>query len=384
MIKTKLFGSIDFPSLMRSFSYSYILEHEGDFKIDCLSQYENSVLHFCKSWLQGKKEFLMQSSGSTGEAKEISLSRKIMRNSAKRSLDYFGLKEGMSCFLPLSVEHIAGKMMLVRAMEGELSCTVIQPKIDLINAITDDMSFDFSVMVPMQLISLIDSMIKQDISQHFPLILLGGSALNLSMESRFKKLKNTLYHGYGMTETASHIALRRINGCDSSQNYQVLKNIKIDLNSNNCLKIRDSASDTEWLETTDLAELTGTETFNILGRADDVINSGGIKINPLQLEQKIYTILSECETEMQTGNYYISSIPDKILGERCILVTNNELFCQDDFQSLQSKLKDNPSIDRYSIPKTWFKVPHFPRTNNGKLQRKQLSVMVNEKVETFQ
>ena len=276
----------------------------------CVPDIQSDVVDFLAQWYGPENTITAHTSGSTGPPKAIFLEKKFVAQSAIRTLDFFDLKPKARILLCLPLRYIAGKLMVVRALLGGLDLCTAEP--------TDDFDFliqcrpnpfRFAAMVPNQVTKLLEAPERFD---GLSSLLIGGSALSSRLETELGKVPTACFASYGMTETATHIALRRINGQNASDRFQCLDQIQVGLSERGCLTIEMPGLDVPFLETNDLAALDGPETFRILGRADNVIICGGIKYFPETLEKKLEDLIA-CP-------FFIGSQPDETLGHRIVLV----------------------------------------------------------------
>ena len=335
---------------------------------------DNEIVEFCKAsdienikklgifiedWLSSEATISVQTSGSTGTPKIITVQKQQMLQSAMATANFFNFKKGQTALLCLPVNYIAGKMMVVRALYSRLNLVCIEPNNTPLKNLPKDIQIDFAPLTPMQLKDTKDSSFVKT-------ILLGGSPVSLEMESNFQKLSSEIYHGYGMTETLSHVALRKINGKDKSTIYQTLKGIKFSLDSRGCLRIEVPFLK-EIIVTNDIVELISEQQFIWKGRADNVINSGGIKLFPEIIEQKIAPFIAE--------QYFVSGLPDTLLGEKLCLFIEGRHYTSDKLQILKNNLEEN--LEKYERPKEIIFIPEFKMTESGKIQRKG-TIYLNE------
>ncbi len=323
--------------------------------------WERKIYSFIIDWFEEEDFITQNTSGSTGDPKEIQLSKSSMIESAKRTIEYFQLKENDTALLCLPVEYIAGKMMIVRAMIGELNLLTIEPK--GLPQIPDRI-ISFTAMVPLQLQNLIRQNVFIEMIEK---LLIGGAAVNSFLEKEINKLSTKVFLSYGMSETCSHIALRRLNGNNPEDAFNVLKDIQIDTDNSGCLKIKAPLLAAEEITTTDIVEIVSPESFKFLGRANNIINSGGIKIVPEKLEEEI--------KEFIHGDYIISAINDDLLGEKIVLViegTKEDIDADDLIEKI--KLKAGSKI----CPKEILFLPEFPRNIHMKISRKSISKIINK------
>ncbi|MBU1009758.1 MAG: AMP-binding protein [Bacteroidetes bacterium] len=288
-----------------------------------------SVIDFLRLWFDDDDSIDQQTSGSTGQPKLIRLSKQAMVNSAAMTNSFFQLEKAHQALLCLSPEYIAGKMMIVRAMLSGmnlLTSTVgSNPLAECVRPI------DFAAMVPLQ----VSTILKHDPDKLSLVskLIIGGSAIDARLEALLQHQQTKCWHTYGMTETISHIALRKVNGVDRSDWFSPLDNIRLSTDSRQCLVIDAPALHNETLITNDLVELRNDGSFRMLGRVDDVIVSAGHKIHPLLLEKKISPLLPY--------PFLISSVPHPEAGSETVLVIGHtygigELFAL--WKALEEKL----------------------------------------------
>lgn len=319
-------------------------------------EWEKDLYLFLNEWFSGQDFVLAQTSGSTGDPKPIKLPKSVMIRSAERTIEYFGLQAGNQLLLSLPCRYIAGKMMVVRAIVGQINLTTVDPATDFGFLQTE--SFDFGAMVPNQLFKLLEQSSGKLKVQNIRNLLVGGSAISTAMEEKIGLLPSRVVSTYGMTETASHIAIRELSGTRKSEWYGCLPGISVSLNENDCLQVH-LPEFGEPLPTNDLAELQSDTTFRILGRADSVIISGGIKYSPETLERKLGGLINR--------RLVISSVADEKLGERLVLVLEGASF---DTNSLKLQLAE--VLTSYECPKFVFFIDRFPETSSGKIIRKEV------------
>lgn len=327
----------------------------------CPPGIESDVIDFLAQWYGPQNFIAVHTSGSTGVPKTIFLDKKFVAQSAMRTLEFFELKPGQRILLCLPLRYIAGKLMVVRALLGRLDLCTAEPTDDFaFLAQCRDTPFRFAAMVPNQVIKLLA---YPERFEGLGALLIGGSALPATLETELQTVPTACFASYGMTETATHIALRRINGPDASDLFHCLDDISVDLSPNGCLAIEMpglNKSDVSGapLITNDLAELIDSVTFRILGRADNVIISGGIKYFPETIEKKLESAIEQ--------PFFIGSLPDETLGCRMVLVI--EAMPDNLLEKSVAQLFVQ-YLDRYERPKKIvFKKP-FKRTETGKIIR---------------
>lgn len=311
--------------------------------------WQKEFYDFLNEWYSENDFILVQTSGSTGNPKTIQLKKDFVAESAKRTIAFFGLKENDKVLHCLPSKYIAGKLMVVRAILGRLDLYLIDPSEDF--NLLEKNHFKFAALVPIQVQKLFLQR-KLNLDK----LLIGGDAIPIQLESKLQKLKTACYSSYGMTETATHIALRKINGKEASSYYHCLGDIRVDLSEDECLQIL--MPEEEVLQTTDIAELKNDRTFKILGRSDNVIISGGVKYNPEKIERILEKIIKV--------PFIVSSLPHEKLGKQLILL----IECAPD-KALQQKIEEycRDQLTQYERPRQIKFVAKLSKTTTGKIIR---------------
>ena len=313
--------------------YSFI--KEGD-------AYERSIGEFFLDWFDHKDYIEMTTSGATGLPKLVRLEKQAMIQSALATGDFFGLKPGDKALLCLPTQFIAGKMMLVRSLILGLELDVVVPSTEPLAY--NNKKNDFVAMVPLQVQNSIEKL------KNIKKLIIGGAKIDSSLEEKLLPLKTEIYETYGMTETITHIAAKRV----GESVFSILPNVKIEKDDRGCLVIYVSSISDEPIVTNDLVDLVNENQFSFLGRFDNVINSGGVKLIPEQIEAKL--------TGKINSRFFVTGVPDTTLGEKLILVIEGEKqdFGPDFFDVL----------GKFEKPKEIVFVPKFKENENGKLLRK--------------
>ncbi len=327
------------------------------------SEYEQKVIDFCQKWQSGQKEFTIKTSGSTGEPKPIQLTRNQMIASAKLTGKTFGLQTGDSALVCLNVEYIAGMMMLVRGMVLGLKLTIVEPSGNPIQNLEQN-DFDFFAFVPLQLENILNTDENITTLNKAKAIIVGGAAVNEVLQKKIQQLDVSIYSTYGMTETVSHIAIKRLNGANKEENFKVLEGVKIGIDDRNCLNIISESSNNEIVQTNDNVEIISENEFKLIGRFDNIINSGGVKIQLEKVEKLI-------EKEIQIFHpkrYFAYGIPDEKLGQKLVLVVETDVFEENLKEMFLSNIKS--ILSKYEIPKEIFFVEKFWETPTGKVDKK--------------
>lgn len=326
--------------------------------------YMENSLAFCNEWLNGKKSFELKTSGSTGTPKSIAVSRSQMTSSAKATGDFFKIQPLAVMLCCLNTEMIAGKMMLVRAMEWDSHLHLVEPSSNPLMGFPKERSFDFATMVPIQLETCLQDEHSLSVLQQIKNLLLGGAPLSEKLRQKAVALPGNLYQTYGMTETVSHIALADIKSC-GPLTYKTLPGVHIRQNSNLQLEIQAPMSNNTWIVTNDTVEIM-PEGFMWKGRADFVLNTGGIKVQPEEVEVRISELMHQ---RFPNQRYFIAGLPDEKLGEKIVLVIEGTKEAYEDQERTLRLLKD--SLPPFHHPKNLLFVPQFAETASNKINRKE-------------
>ena len=314
----------------------------GKLSID-QSKIWDDVNQFIADWFSSSDEMVLQTSGSTGTPKSISVKKEWMRNSAELTRKTFGLKKGDSALLCMPMKYVAGKMMVVRSLKLGLELKVIEPSSNPMKGITE--KIDFGAMVPLQLENTLNDLDK------IKTLIVGGGQVNPKLVEKLQNVSTQVYETYGMTETLTHVAIKPLNGPSKSDVFRALDDIHFELDARECLVIHATALNPEPIVTNDLVDLIDENSFRWLGRYDNVINSGGIKIIPEVVEAKLSSIVPN-------RRFFIAGKSDKSLGEKVVLVVEGK--------SMDISCK---SLDKFEQPKEIHFIPEFVETKSGKIHR---------------
>lgn len=317
---------------------------------------------FISDWKSGKEVFEIETSGSTGPPKLITLKREWMIWSANQTGLKLNVRPTDSIFCALPLTKIGGLMMLVRAMHWNIPIEIFQPSLMPHLAVTDATITSFT---PMQLNYLLKDLKMRKYLAKFRHIIIGGGTLSRNLEKELNSLasETVFWHSYGMTETYSHIALRNIK---FEERFKAFDEIDIAINPiNNCLMYKAPFTDT-YLQTNDTIELFSDNSFLFTGRVDFVINSGGVKLFPEMIE----TLINE--KLLPNGNICICGMSDPIFGEIVTLVHEKT----DDFSGTDFKFLLEYS--KYAIPKRILKLDKIPLNQSNKIDRIKLQKILKE------
>ena len=329
---------------------------------------EMSLDDFLKEWKSESPLIEVQTSGSTGAPKKMLVEKQRMEASAHITCKFLGLNKGDTALLCMPLDYIAGKMVVVRALTCGLNLIDVGPSSHPLKGL--DHAPDFAAMVPLQVFNSLQVPEEADLLRNIRQLIIGGGAIDDTLEKQLKDFPNDVWSTYGMTETLSHIALRRISGKHASQWYSPLEGVKVSLNADSCLVVDAPAVYKGQLITNDISELhPDGHRFRIVGRKDNVICSGGLKIQIEEVERLLKPHLAY--------SFIITKLPDKRLGETVTLL----------FEGDDSKSKDLDDICRKTLPRHWvprhiIATKNIPQTETGKPARAKAEKMaLNLKME---
>jgi len=340
-----------------------------------LPQYAFHVIEFCHCWLSNQNEFIVNTSGSTGLPRSITISRQQMIASAEMTASALNLKPGDSALLCLSTQHVAGLMMLVRGLHLGLSLTVTAAANSPFQSVSGE-KFDFTAIVPLQLQNILATENGIARLNEMKAILVGGAPLNRQLESDVQKVNAPVYQTFAMTETVTHIALRRLNGSARSKFYKVLPGVQTRSDQRGCLEICAAVTAQNWVATNDMIEFVSENQFRWLGRIDNIINSGGYKVCPEKVEAALEEIVKQLFK--QPPKVMVVGLQDERLGERVVaLFDTASKFSLEEEAEIKTFL--NNKLDRFERPKEFRFKKEFRYLASGKLDRtKTLQSFLND------
>lgn len=322
---------------------------------------------FLSEWRNGSDVVEVHTSGSTGKPKRMLVEKCRMLASARVTCDFLGLREGDTALLCMPLDYIAGKMVVVRSLERGLRLVSVTPSSHPLKDIKEPL--DFAAMVPLQVYSSLQVPEEAERLRAIRHLIIGGGAIDDALEQELRQFPNAVWSTYGMTETLSHIALRRISGGDASLYYTPFDGVDISLSPDGCLVIYAPEVNPERLVTNDIVELQqcpdGKRRFRIIGRKDNVIDSGGIKIQAEEVERLLRPVMP-CV-------YMITKVKDARLGEAVTLLVDG------------MNVPDIEKICRETLPKHWvprhiLKVDSLPTTETGKPARAEAAALAQRMV----
>ena len=329
-------------------AYGYIKDGEP---------YEEEIGNFILDWLKPSEFIIVRTSGSTGISKKIKVRKEHMVNSAIATGDFFEMEAGCTALMCLPAKYIAGKMMLVRAMVLGWELDLVPPSSNPLDNLYK--TYDFCAMTPFQLDNSISRLhlIKK--------LIVGGGAVSPKLQDMVQGLNTKVYETFGMTETVSHIAAKKLNTKKKNKKkpapFKVMPNVHISKDKRDCLIINAPNIADEVLVTNDVVEILTYKKFLWKGRIDNVVNSGGIKLYPENIERKLNEVID--------GRFFLIGMPDDALGEKLVLFIEAD-FSEELLLELQEKIQSVKKLDKYEIPKKIYLIGKFEETPNGKIHRK--------------
>ncbi|SHG10296.1 O-succinylbenzoic acid--CoA ligase [Flavobacterium fluvii] len=323
-------------SLDEMFYVAYCFIKEGQ-------PFEQHIGNFLLDWFDEKSYIELSTSGTTGTPKVIKIEKQAMLDSALATGDFFGLKPGDTMLHCLPTNYVAGKMMFVRSFILGLEMKFVEPNSDPLKTIDEE--FDFCAMVPLQAKNSLEKLKAGKIKK----LIIGGVKVHKALEQELVKLPMEIYETYGMTETITHIAAKKI----GESAFTVLPNVKIYTDERKCLVIKAKNISKNEIVTNDIVNLVSDKKFSWEGRHDNIINSGGVKLMPERIEDKLSTLIPR--------RYFVSGQPDETLGQKVVLYVEGEpLVIEDSVFAV---------LDKFEKPKEIVFIPKFNETATGKIMR---------------
>ena len=312
---------------------------------------------FLAEWHNDSPTVLVHTSGSTGKSKPMLVEKRRMEASARVTCQFLGLKQGDTALLCMPLDYIAGKMMVVRSMVCGLRFVVVHPS----GTPSWNGRIDFAAMVPLQVYNLLGTAEGRARLMAIRHLIIGGGAIDDGLATALKDFPNAVWSTYGMTETLSHIALRRLNGSEASDWYTPFEGVSLSQTDDGCLVIDAPAVHEGLLVTNDIVEMkTPGGQFRILGRKDNTICSGGVKIQAEEVERLLHGQLQE--------PYLISKRQDPKFGEVVVLLTQSS-----DLEAVEAVCRR--VLPKYWQPRHYVHVDHIPLTATAKPARREAELL---------
>ena len=308
---------------------------------------------FLSEWNDSSEFVHVQTSGSTGAPKPMLVEKRRMLASARITCDFLGLRSGDTALLCMSLDYIAGKMMVVRSIERGLKLISVEPSGHPLSNVE---YVDFAAMVPMQVYNSLQVPEERERLMRIRHLIIGGGAIDDQMAAELRTFPNAVWSTYGMTETLSHIALRRISSPDASEWYTPFPSVRVTHNDEGCLVINAPEVCEEPLVTNDIVEFSSDHSkFRIIGRRDNVICSGGIKIQIEEVERHLRPHLHV--------PYLLTKRHDPKFGEVAVLLTEGSV---EEAREVCQRM-----LSKYHQPRYYLHVARIPLTETGKPARQE-------------
>ena len=325
-----------------------------------------TVEEFLAQWNDASPTMEVRTSGSTGTPKLIYIEKERMRASARMTCDFLGIKPADTALLCMPLDYIAGKMMVVRALERNMKLLSVEPSgHPLADSTLSDLNegiVHLAAMVPLQVWNTLRVPEERERLHHIKHLIIGGGAIPQELEQELRTIPINVWSSYGMTETLSHIALRRI----SEDYYSPLPGISLSQDQDDCLIINAPALCAQTLYTNDIVRFHGKDHFQIIGRRDNTICSGGIKIQIEQVEAWLHSIGMD--------NIMITYREDKALGQALVYLTTDEI----NTDMLRKSVPTDTPNSKFWLPRHIVKVPTLPLTPTGKPDRATAKQLAEE------
>lgn len=347
----------------RNFHTNFKLQNKLFLNAEELLSYSSTISKdlqdFLTDWFSSKEIITVQTSGSTGKPKRINLQKQQMINSALATGTFFSLPPKTSALLCLPINFIAGKMMIVRALTLGWELDIIPPSSYPLKSISK--SYDFCAMVPLQVENSLEKL------SFIKTLIVGGGVVSNKLQQKLQDCSTHIFATYGMTETITHIAIKKINNFSKGNKthhnyYKVLPNTTIYQDKHNCLVIKNSKIASDVVFTNDVVKLVSDNKFEWLGRVDNVINSGGIKLHPESIEEKLGTVID--------SPFFVTAFSDEKFGQKLVLVVERTISNKEtQAKILLEKIKKSNILHKFEIPKEIIYLNNFNYTSTGKVQR---------------
>lgn len=333
-------------------------------KEESRSPFEETTFRFIKEWLSGEDQFELTTSGSTGKAKQITLTRNQLIASARRTAQAINLQRYSRALVCIDTKYIGGRMMLVRCFTSGLRIMALDPTANPLVKIPVDKWVQFTAFVPYQVTAILESK-HPHLLNSLEKVLIGGAPLPAKTSSQLDRFQCNCYETYGMTETVSHVALRLLNTEMKQPYFETLPGVSIRQDDRGCLVVTADFLP-EPVVTNDLVEIPAAGKFSWIGRWDTVINSGGVKVVPERIERELDVIFKRNNVSYR---FFIAASPDEKLGSKVVLVLEGVQFSSESLSRSLEELKS--AVSPYELPKEVVTIRQFILTESGKVDRKQ-------------
>lgn len=340
------------------------------------SSFHRELGDFLADWFNAKTSLIVQTSGSTGRPRSLLVLKERLWNSAGLTCQFLGLQAGQSALLCLPLRYIAGKMLVVRALRARLNLKLVEPDGHPLRAV--EATPYVASFTPQQIFNTLGSEQEMERLKAIRQILIGGGAVSGRLAEQLRSFPGAVYSTYGLTETLSHIALCRLSGPEASDRYRPLPGVRLALSSGGTLVIEAPAVAEGLIATNDLATLAVDGSFKILGRMDNVINTGGFKVRVEELEETLAAVIPV--------PFAVTAAPDEKFGEAIVLVLaeNGGSRYRPGGSSLAElgrraviQLVESGKISAFQVPRRIVLVSELPLTETGKLARAKIRALVS-------
>ncbi len=311
---------------------------------------------FLDEWHNDDDCIVVKTSGSTGTPKLLRVEKRRMEASARMTLRFLGLHPGQTALLCMPLDYIAAKMMVVRALVGNLRLVSVEPSgHPLADTGVGETPIDFAAMVPLQVYNTLMVPEEKERLMKVGQLIIGGGAVSQALASEIAGLPNPVWSTYGMTETLSHVAMRRLNGPQRESWYTPLEGVGIGQDEDGCLLIDAPLLCQQVLHTNDVVRLHDDgRRFMVLGRKDNVVCCGGVKIQAEEVEERLQPYVDV--------PFFVGKEKDDKFGEILVLVVESR-----DKKLLEDII--NNVLPKYWRPRKIYSVGKLPLTETGKPKR---------------
>lgn len=326
------------------------------------NHFYSSLIDFLEEWSNESEYLKVHTSGSTGTLKELWVEKKRMMKSAMMTVSFLGLQKNDTAHLCMPLQYIAGKMVVVRALVAGLRLIISTPCGNPLREITEIPVF--SAMTPMQVFNTVQIDRENEALKQINQLIIGGGSIDKTLNDILATYPNAIWSTYGMTETLSHIALRRLNGANASEWYTPLPNVSLSRSIEGTLIINAPDVAPQILETNDIVEFNSQNQFRIIGRKDNIINTGGIKVQIEQVEDLLKPLLKR--------PFMITAVPDSKFGERIVLLTEHNSLTEEKIKNAME------TLPIYWRAKEIITIDKLPQTGTGKPDRAKAKRLATE------
>ena len=328
------------------------------------TDFARKVIAFAQQWVSDRQDFEFTTSGSTGKPQKIKFSLQQIQAIAQLTQHTFGFQAGDHALLCLDTDFIAGKMMIVRALESGMNLVCASPTANPLTDLPVDSKIDFAAFVPYQLEAILDNPGSTRKLSQISQVIVGGAAVSAALVARLQAQSTQFYETYGMTETLTHVAIRKLNPPEAA--FHALPGVTLSLDHRLCLNIHARHISNEPIRTNDLVTIDSDTSFRLIGRYDNLVNTAGVKISPEDVEQKIASMMN---ITLPGRAYFVGGVQDSAFGEKVVLFIESDALPEAQHQHLAAQFRAH--LKKWEVPKQVICMPSFKRTLSGKVIRKE-------------